>query len=229
MSLERLLMVQTNNKLTRIGIVAGGPNELLVNLADYEMDYWIGCDRGALYLLENDIKLNLAIGDFDSVDETEFELIKSSAEVIKIHPIEKDLTDLELAINESLELGVIDLFLFGVTGGRKDHELSSLYLLERLVDKQVNARIVDRQNMIAIYHPGRYTINQSLFYPKVSFLPLTKQVTGLSLTYFYYPLTDRTIERGDSLTLSNHLIRQTGYFSFDAGILIVIKSSEQHV
>lgn len=222
-------MVQTSNKLTRIGIVAGGPNELLVNLADYQVDYWIGCDRGALYVLENGIKLNLAIGDFDSVDETEFERIKSSAEVIKVHPIEKDLTDLELAINEALEFGVIDLFLFGVTGGRKDHELSSLYLLERLVDKQIKARIVDRQNMISIYHPGRYSICQSLLYPKISFLPLTKQVTGLSLTHFYYPLTDRTIKRGDSLTLSNHLIRQTGYFLFDAGILIVIKSSEQHV
>lgn len=222
-------MVQTSNKLTRIGIVAGGPNELLVSLADYEMDYWIGCDRGALYLLDNDIKLNLAIGDFDSVDETEFERIKSSAETIKVHPIEKDLTDLELALNEALEFGVIDLYLFGVTGGRKDHELSSLFLLEYLADKQINARIIDRQNMISIYHPGGYSISHSLLYPKISFLPLTKQVSGLSLTDFYYPLTNRTIKRGDSLTLSNHLIRQTGYFSFDAGILIVIKSSEQHV
>ncbi|GAA4063284.1 thiamine diphosphokinase [Amphibacillus indicireducens] len=220
-------MGQTNKQLKRIGIVAGGPIERLVNLADYEIDYWIGCDRGALYLLNNNINPNLAIGDFDSVDEEEFKVIKSATENIQIHPVEKDLTDLELAINAALELNAENLFLFGVTGGRKDHELNSIFLLERLIDLDLKVKIVDQQNMISMYHPGQYQIIHSELYPKVSFIPLTKQVSGLSLMHFYYPLTNQTINRGESLTISNHLIDQTGHFSFDSGILIVIKSSEQ--
>ncbi|HHU20382.1 MAG TPA: thiamine diphosphokinase [Bacilli bacterium] len=220
-------MGQTNKQLKRIGIVAGGPSERLVHLADYEIDYWIGCDRGALYLLNSNINPNLAIGDFDSVDEKELEVIKSSAKNIQIHPIEKDLTDLELGINAALKLNAESLSLFGVTGGRIDHELNSLFLLERLIDTGLKVKIIDQQNTVSMYHPGRYQVDRSELYPKISFLPLTKQVTGLNLTHFYYPLIDQTINRGESLTLSNHLIEQIGHFSFNSGILIVIKSSEQ--
>ncbi|MBU5594602.1 thiamine diphosphokinase [Amphibacillus sp. MSJ-3] len=214
--------------MKQIGIVAGGPHQLLANLSDYGhlIDYWIGCDRGSLYLLENHLPLHLAIGDFDSVSETELKQIKNSAQRFSIYPVEKDLTDLELAVNESLKIGVNELYIFGVTGGRKDHELSSIYLLEQLAKKQICASIVDWQNTITVYFPGKYEINQTKLDQKISFLSLSEQVTNLSLVNFYYPLTEATIRRGDSLTLSNQLTHQSGYFSFDSGILIVIKSSE---
>lgn len=211
-----------------MGIVAGGPQSLLGNLSVYhdQIDYWIGCDRGSLYLLDNQLPIHLAIGDFDSVNEQELNRIKEHAVQFSLYPIEKDLTDLELALDKALKMGVEKLFIFGVTGGRKDHELSSVFLLERLADQHIHASIADRQNLMTVYLPGKHQIKQEKLYPKISFLSLSEQVTNLSLTHFYYPLTETRIKRGDSLTLSNHLSEQTGYFSFDSGILIVIKSSE---
>ncbi|WP_440895246.1 thiamine diphosphokinase [Amphibacillus sp. Q70] len=214
--------------MKRVGIVAGGPQTLLVDLSDYydQIDYWIGCDRGSLYLLENKLPIHLAIGDFDSVNGEELNQIKAQAVQFALHPIEKDYTDLELALDEALKMDVEKIFIFGVTGGRKDHELSSIFLLEQLANKHIQATIIDRQNRMTIYHPGKYSIKHNKLYPKVSFLALSEQVRSLSLAHFYYPLTKVTIKRGDSLTISNYLNEQSGYFSFDSGILIVIKSSE---
>lgn len=220
--------MRQESKTAKIGIVAGGPAELLADLSEYQIDFWIGCDRGALYLINNHLPLDLAIGDFDSVSSHERELIEQKAKTFIQHPVEKDETDLELAINEALKRPVCELFLFGVTGGRKDHELSSLFLLERLIDQQIKVKLIDKQNSLSMYRPGRYHLKRLNHDQKVSFLSLTSLVTGLTLENFYYPLEDETIRRGDSLTISNHLIAETGYFSFDSGILIVIKTSERN-
>lgn len=212
----------------RVGIVAGGPQSLLVDLSDYQdqIDYWIGCDRGALYLLENDLPIDLAVGDFDSVNQAEFKQIEAYAKKMNTYPVEKDFTDLELAINEAKKLDVNELFIFGVTGGRLDHELTAIFMLEKLIDEPFDVKVIDQFNQLAAYHPGKYQLERSDRYPNISFISLTKQVTGLNLINFYYPLTGAIIKRGDSLTISNYLIEQTGHFSFDSGILIVIKSGD---
>src|SRR5690625_7379264 len=60
MRLENLLMNKQESK-KRIGVVAGGPESLLANLVDYQekIDFWIGCDRGNLYLIEQRIPIDL--------------------------------------------------------------------------------------------------------------------------------------------------------------------------
>ena len=56
----------------------------------------IGTDRGCLYLALNGYKDFVAIGDFDSVNDDEYKIIKdNSRELIKLNPV-KDDTDLEL-------------------------------------------------------------------------------------------------------------------------------------
>jgi len=227
MRLENLLMNKQESK-KRIGVVAGGPESLLANLVDYQekIDFWIGCDRGNLYLIEQRIPIDLAVGDFDSVDPSEFNEIKSYAKETIIYPAEKDLTDLELAINEAKKHDLVELYLFGVTGGRKDHELAAVFLLEKLLDQPFRVLIIDRLNQLTALKPGKYQVERHDEFENISLIPLTKQVTGLTLTNFYYPLKEVTITRGDSLTISNYLIEQTGHVSFDSGILIVIKSSD---
>ena len=55
----------------------------------------IGVDKGCLYLIEKGINIKLALGDFDSVNEQQYGLIKTKSEnLIKLDPV-KDDTDLE--------------------------------------------------------------------------------------------------------------------------------------
>ena len=56
-------------------------------------------DRGSLFLIEQGICPDLAVGDFDSVSEEELALICSqSKNLLQAQPEEKDDTDLELAV-----------------------------------------------------------------------------------------------------------------------------------
>ena len=63
-----------------------GNNVDLANF-DFNNKYVVGIDKGALYALECGIKLDLALGDFDSIDEDQFDLIKDRTSIKKLNPI----------------------------------------------------------------------------------------------------------------------------------------------
>ncbi|SHN15655.1 thiamine diphosphokinase [Gracilibacillus kekensis] len=211
-----------------IGIVAGGPQEALADLAIYKdkVDLWIGADLGASYLLDQNITIDIAIGDFDSIDHNTKNKIKYSASIYKEYPIEKNETDLELAIEKALTYDPDSIFLFGVTAGRLDHELANIQLLYRLLDQNTKAVIIDRQNEIAMFKPGKYQVCSN-HNNQISFIPFSSTVQDLTLEGFYYPLSNETISWGSTRCISNHLIKQHGTFLFNHGILIMIKSTEE--
>ncbi|SEN60943.1 thiamine pyrophosphokinase [Amphibacillus marinus] len=215
--------------MKQIAIVAGGPALNIPELKQrqHSFHYWIGCDRGAYEIIDQNLPLNMAIGDFDSVTKQERIAIENYADKVISYNVEKDASDLELAVEHSLTLGEVMLTFFGVTGGRLDHELMVIFLLEKLLKVGIPASIIDQQNIIQLYKPGKYQVEKDSRYPIISFLPVTDSVTSLSLTGFYYPLQSAHVTRGDSLTLSNHLDHEYGHFSFDTGILMMIRSSEQ--
>lgn len=210
-----------------VAIVAGGPASFIPNLILYQnqVDYWIGADKGSSRLVEANISLDLAIGDFDSITEVELIRVKKYAKKIKVFPIEKDETDLDLAILEAIALKPDNLVIFGATGGRMDHTLANIQLLYRL-DPGIQTSIIDSQNEISLFRSGTHDVKENDELPIISFIPLTPIVAGLSLENFYYPLEDKIIEWGSTLCLSNKLIRKKGTFSFDTGILIMIKSRD---
>lgn len=211
-----------------VAIVAGGPGNLIPNLKTYSSAVccWIGADRGALTLVQSDINPDLAIGDFDSISKQEKTLIHKHSHQFEEHPVEKDQTDLELAIERSLEREPDCILLFGVTGGRMDHGMASIQLLYRLLKQNVRGEIIDIYNSMELKLPGKHEITNDSQYPTISFLPFSEEVLDISLDGFYYKLNNETVRWGSTLCVSNKLISEKGTFSFRAGILLVIKSSE---
>src|SRR5699024_9767479 len=139
-----------------IGIVGNGPSSLIPNLHRYkeEVDFWIGADRGALTILAHELQVDIAMGDFDSTSETETKMIKQAAQKFICFPAEKDETDIELTIEEALKLKPEIIYLFGVTGGRLDHELINIQILHTLVQSGWRAKIMDQQNEVELILPG---------------------------------------------------------------------------
>jgi thiamine pyrophosphokinase len=209
-----------------IAIVAGGTIHSLDLLHNYhgQIDVWIGADRGAFVILEANIELDYAVGDFDSVSETEQEEISQNAKTMFTFPKEKDETDLDLAVKLALENNPSKLYFFGVTGGRLDHELVNIQLLYRLLCMNISGIIVNEQNEVTMYLQGDYRVDKGDHY--ISFIPFSNQVKGLTLDGFQYPLINQTIEWGSTLCISNKIIGKFGTFSFTEGILIMIKSVE---
>lgn len=213
--------------MTVIGIIAGGPKQFVPPLKLYhEINYWIGVDAGNKTLLENEIKADLAIGDFDSISYEMQQLIRKNSHRFEYFSSDKNETDLELAIHEALKLSPKKVYIFQATGGRLDHEWMNIYLLKQFAELNIDAWIVDNQNMLTIKQPGYYELERDDRFSYISFLPISNEVIGLTLKGFRYELTDCNIKLGSSLTVSNEWNEKKGTYLFKDGILFIIKSRD---
>ncbi|MCA1023327.1 thiamine diphosphokinase [Halobacillus litoralis] len=214
--------------MKKVIVVGGGPKSYIPSLqrwAEEDVE-WIGADQGAEVLVEAGISPHAAIGDFDSVSERSYQKIKEQALELHTYPDEKDETDLELAIKEALNRKAEHIVLLGVTGGRMDHSQANIQLLYPLMEKGIKAVIVDHQNQIEMAASGSHKIEEDPQYPYLSFLPVTLEVKELTLNGFYYPLSRAHLPFGSTLCISNRLVEDTGTFSFESGILLVIRSTD---
>ncbi len=210
-----------------VGIMGSSPDSP-GDLSEYDkkINIWIGADRGAITLIERQIRVDYAVGDFDSITDIEKRMLMDYAVSMEEYPSEKAETDLEIALLKAMELNADQVYLFGVTGGRLDHELSNIQLLYSFVTKGIRGMIVNENNYLELTLPGEHQINQDSRYPYISFIPFSPEVEGLTLKGFYYPLANQDIYWGSTLCISNELIKKSGTFSFNEGILLLIKSRD---
>ncbi|OLN22826.1 thiamine diphosphokinase [Domibacillus antri] len=213
-----------------IRIVAGGPEHELpdLHLNNPHESEWIGVDRGALYLLDRGITPSKAFGDFDSVSLSEWQKISDTVPDYVQFPAEKDETDLEIALTYAISQNPDAIYLYGVTGGRLDHFFGAVTLLmkEELINGGPAVTIIDRQNAIQVFAPGRIKVEADENMQYYSFFSMSEEVAGLTLEGFKYPLVDHLLKSGSSRCVSNELMDKKGVFSFRSGILMVVRSSD---
>ncbi|MCI0764613.1 thiamine diphosphokinase [Bacillus sp. TL12] len=211
-----------------IHILAGGPEEYCADLSRYENEevVWAAVDRGVYRLLQRGIMPTVAFGDYDSVTDEELAWMQKQTDELHIVLREKDQTDLEIAIHWALEQKPDLIRIFGATGGRLDHGLANIQMLLKGLEAYTEMYIVDNKNEISVKKVGTYIIEEKEQFPYVSFVPVTEIVKGITLCGFKYPLTDKTIEWGSTLCISNELVVEKGTFSFTSGILMVIRSTD---
>ncbi|WP_237662011.1 thiamine diphosphokinase [Sutcliffiella horikoshii] len=213
-----------------IHIVAGGPKDRIPDLHHLEEEnvIWVGVDRGVAYLLEQNIQPAKAFGDFDSITSRELHDIKVKLPHAEVYPSEKDETDTEIAVNWALDHDPELIRIFGGTGGRLDHFLGNIQLMLKGMERHTLIEIHDIQNQLYALKEGTYSIMKDDSLPFISFMPITPHVKGITLVGFKYPLEKKNIRFGDTLCISNELEVESGTFSFDEGILMVIRSRDYH-
>lgn len=205
-----------------IAIVAGGNCDLSLYKDILRDAYLIGADRGALYLAENGYQVDIAVGDFDSVSESEMERIyKASGDLDKLSE-DKDETDLEHALKRAFLMpGTIHIL--GATGTRLDQTLSAINLLKLCHDNNREAYIYDKNNRIRLIE-GHAVIKKDR-YRYVSLIPYGDIMVNVSLQGFKYSGEHITLERKTSLGISNEIIEDEAEISC-RGYLFVFESED---
>lgn len=183
---------------------------------NFNNSYVVGVDQGITYALKHDIKLNLAIGDFDSFDATN---IKLDCPVIRLNPI-KDSTDTMIAL-EYVKTYEEVYILGGIAGGRIEHFIANYKMLYN----NQNIVLLDDNNKIFIV-PNQYTFKKSK-YKYYSFFAM-KDVSNLTLKGFKYPLQDYDLKIYDPLCISNELIQDIGTLVYSEGLLVCVLSMEDN-
>ncbi|WP_022664385.1 thiamine diphosphokinase [Desulfospira joergensenii] len=204
----------------------GGKLDRLVKKADLI----IAADGGANHLRSLDITPHFIIGDLDSIHpETRNFYEKKKVEFIR-YPSRKGNTDTDLCVDFSLEKGASDITLAGMTGQRLDHTLANIFLLRRMADLKVTARIIDGHNEIYLFtcsnprgdslelegRPGEF----------LSVIPISERVEGVTLKGLEYPLDNHTLEFGSTLGISNCYKDRKAVISITNGSLIITKSTD---
>ncbi|WP_044478754.1 thiamine diphosphokinase [Paenibacillus antibioticophila] len=211
----------------RVYIFAGGQIDpsCLEQIAFTETDMIIGADRGALFLIQHGLSPDIAVGDFDSVSPEELDLITAnSKQFISCDAIDKDLTDTELAFDLAIDNKATEVTMLGVLGTRFDHSLANVHIMMRGLQHQITSSIWDANNYITL--TGTSCELEERGYTYVSLLPLTTEVTGITLKGFMYPLENATIKMGQSLGVSNRLTHGRGVIRIDSGLLLIIQSKD---
>lgn len=217
-------------------IVSGGPLDTAFAaefLKERQYDLVIAADAGFSSCMKLGIHPQLLVGDFDTFGRQEILKYRSDRGLkMEIHEPEKDETDTELAFRSAIREGCSSADVLGATGGRLDHEISNIHLLLQARRRGLFVSLYDARNRIYLLDSSlereKIFKRQEIYGKYVSFLPLTEEVKGITLTGFRYPLhkKDISILENPSLCVSNELIEETAVMSFDSGILICVESHD---
>lgn len=183
-------------------------------------DDLFGIDKGALYLVKNGFKDFIAIGDFDSVNSEEFELIeKKSKEIIKLNPI-KDDTDLEHCLKYLKDNGYTDVEIYGALGGRADHNLLNLKLIYL---SELNIIAYSDKDKVFNLKKGKHVIKKDGY----SYLSLfTFEKCLLNLEGCKYSIDTKEICLIDNYTTSNEILNDDCKLDILQGKLLVIQTRD---
>jgi len=187
-------------------------------------DYIISVDGGARHLKKMGIVPQLLIGDFDSANSEDLKyFMDQGIEAFKF-PIEKDMTDSELAIEKAIEMGADELVFVGALGSRVDHSIANILLLKKLMDIGVKASIVNENNQVYMFNTT-FSLQKQDGY-KLSLIPISDKVTGVSTKGLKYKLNDATMVLGTSWGVSNEFEEETATVTIGEGILLVCVSRD---
>ena len=189
-----------------------------------EYNYIICADGGAEYLKANNIVPDALLGDFDSINEQTLAFYHDKKVKLIRYPCNKDYTDGELAINLAIEMNADFVTIIGALGNRFDHSLANVFMLQTLCDKGIVARMVDDYNEIYITKSS-IEIDKTKDM-KISLIPITEVVRGVSTMGLCYELNGQDLYRNKSFGVSNEFSEDKALITIEEGVLLIIKSKD---
>ena len=209
--------------MIKIALFAGGT----IDSFQMDFDLFIGVDRGSLFLIEQGICPDLAVGDFDSVSEEELALICSqSKEVLQAQP-EKDDTDLELAVKAVFaRYPQAQVTIFGAFGGRLDHTLANIFLPSNpeITPYMQQIRLCNAQNELRYCPQGRHEIKPVAGMNYLAFMPVDDG--RLTIEGAKYPLNESNYFF-KKVYASNEFIDEPVFLECQSDYVIVIYSKDR--
>jgi len=209
-------------------MVTGGQVDLDHLKKEYNQcsfDFILGVDSGCNSLYYLNILPNGIIGDFDSIDESILDNLKSTNCEIITHYKKKNYTDTELAINFLIDRGFGSVIIFGATGSRIDHMFSTI-LVMNYYNRFIEITIQDSKNHITFLKGPVSCKIEKEEYAYFSLLALSEIVTGITYTNAKYPLHNATISQYQSIGISNEWIDSDVLLDISSGEALLIKTKD---
>ena len=182
-------------------------------------------DGAARALLKADRPPTLIIGDLDSLDPDAYKWADALDVPIERHPIDKDQTDGELALEKVLEMDPNSVLILGGHGGRTAMFLANLKLLRRCHDRGLPAAMVGHGESVRfVSEGGELSLTGRTGYP-LDILAIDGRavatVVGTAFDAEGLELRSRSA-RG----VSNRINQDAAHISVQSGTILVIVGRE---
>jgi thiamine pyrophosphokinase len=186
-------------------------------------DLVIAADRGLDHALALGLRVDIALGDMDSVSTDGLAAAVAEGTRVERHPAAKDQTDLELALDQALAAGAGRIVVLGEDAGRFDHLMAGALLLahERYAGVNVEARL--GANRVTVIRPTHPASLEGAPGDVVSLLPLHGPARGVTTERLLYPLADEDLPAGTTRGVSNEMVAESAQVSLRGGVLLALQ------
>ena len=173
--------------------------------------YKIGVDGGTRFFLGRDIFPDLVIGDGDSLTQLELEQLEleqskeAKVQIIR-HPVDKDKTDLELALEYIQESDFETIYIVGASGGRIDHVLMNFFIISTQINKEKKIILLSDKTVSYLVRASESLQFEKSSGETLSLVLLSGDAEIASLTGVKWPLSNHTMKFGEGKTISNRII-----------------------
>ncbi len=201
-------------------IVAGGPPPDLAELPAAP-DVVVAADGGLAHALALGLRVDLVIGDMDSVTEADLRVAEARGARVERHPRDKDKTDLELALDAAVADGASSVLVLGGAGGRLDHFLANALVLASPAYRHVEIDALVGGARIAVIRDRRTLRGRPG--DLLSLLPVGGPACGVRTAGLAYVLAGEDLQPGTTRGVSNVFAAETAAVELLSGTLLAIQ------
>lgn len=217
-------------KPRRAFIFTGGKTFCAEKMTDIpsDCDLIIAADSGCdtLRKFSEDVKTivpDIILGDMDSYPKDKISQFPDA--VFCSFPPEKDDTDTGLAVDTALSFGCKEIIIVGGLGGRLDHTLANVFLLENIRKSGACGVITDGKNRAYLAEKENSFMLSSRKY--LSLIPLDEEVYAIEMDdRFKYPYKTEKLSRRRFVTVSNEVRKDGAKITVGSGCALIIESGD---
>lgn len=207
---------------TALVFCGGGP--VVAQLPPLDELFVIAADSGLYEASRLGFQVDLLVGDLDSVRARDIGWAEDGGSRVERHPIDKDASDLELALDAATRSSARRIVVAGGQGGRLDHLLGNMLLLAaaRFADVEVDA--VLGQAQLHVIH-GRRELDGDPG-ELISLFALGGPARGVRTTGLRWTIDGDDLVPGSTLGLSNEIAESHASIEVSEGAVLAVRPGE---
>lgn len=187
-------------------------------------DLLIAADGGLHHLRGLGLWPSVLIGDLDSVLPEEVEAAKTQGVTIHRFPVDKNETDLQLAVDYAIQQGCSEIIIVAPLGGRLDQTLGNIFLLSQSKLDGISIRLEDGREEVFLILTSAEIFGSAG--DIVSLLPQDGPAYDVWTEELKYPLVYEKLYPDQTRGISNVMKTNRARVSLSRGKLICIHSRQ---